>query len=62
MFAAIRLIRLFIKSLSRIATSLESLEALYRLDLASRGIIQTNPTLKDQVEVMYGYMEPERDV
>ncbi len=62
MFLAIRVLRLFIKSLTRIATSLESLESLYRLDLASRGIIQTNPQLKDELEVAYGYQEPERDV
>lgn len=62
MFAAIRLIRLFIKSLSRIAASLESLETLYRLDLSSRGVIQTNPELKDPLEVAYGFQDQEQDV
>lgn len=62
MWAAIRTLRLFTKSLTRIAASLESLESLYRLDLASRGVIQTNPALKDELEVQYGYVELERDV
>ncbi len=62
MFLAIRVLRLFTKSLTRIATSLESLESLYRLELASRGIIQTNPQLKDELEVAYGYQEPEREL
>lgn len=58
MWAAIRTIRLFAKSLSRIATSLEQIHALYKLDLASRGIVETNPGMKDVLEVAYGYQEP----
>lgn len=61
MWAFVRVLRLFTKSLTRIAASLEALEALYRLDLASRGIVQTNPSLKDELEVAYGHIEPERE-
>lgn len=61
MWLAIRVIRLFSKDLSRIASSLEGILELYRLELATRGILQTNPTLKDELEVQYGYSEPERE-
>lgn len=62
MWATIRFIRLFTKSLSRIATALESIRDLYELDLKSRGIVPTDATVVDQVEVSYGYTETERDV
>lgn len=62
MWAAIRIIRLCVKSLSRIAAALESLRDLYELDLESRGIIRADARLTDQVEVSYGFTEPERDV
>jgi hypothetical protein len=55
-----RSIYLFAKSLRRIAVSLEELVSLYRMDLAARGITETNPTVQDRVEVMYGYQEEER--
>lgn len=62
MWATIRVIRLFVKSLSRIAAALESMRDLYQLDLKSRGIVPTDSTVVDQVEVSYGYTEAERDV
>lgn len=61
MWATIRTIRLFTKSLVRIAAALEAIRDLYQLDLASRGIIPTDATIRDQVEVSYGYTEPERE-
>lgn len=61
MWLALRVIRLFSKDLSRLATAVSDLRDLYRLDLASRGIIQTNPSLKDELEVAYGAIEPERE-
>lgn len=54
MWATIRTIRLFTKSLVRIALALESLRSLYELDLAARGIVPQDPTLTDRVEVQYG--------
>jgi hypothetical protein len=56
-----RSIYLFAKSLRRIAVALEELVSLYRMDLASRGLIPLDTTIKDKVEVMYGYAEPERE-
>ncbi len=61
MWLAIRVIRLFSKDLSRLATAVADIRDLYRLDLASRGVIQTNPALKDELEVSYASMEPERE-
>lgn len=61
MWATVRAIRLFSKSLSRIAAALEELRDLYRLDLASRGVTPTDTSIRDQVEVAYGYIE-DRDV
>ncbi len=61
MWLAIRVLRLFSKDLSRLATAVSDLRDLYRLDLASRGVIQINSTLKDELEVEYGSMEPERE-
>lgn len=57
MWAAFRILRLFNKDLSRIALSLEDIASLYRLDLASRGIVPTDISIQDQVEVSYGYTE-----
>ena len=57
MWAAIRLIRLFIKSLSRIADSLDAIRVLYELDLEARGIRRitaAGSAPRDRVEVMYG--------
>lgn len=48
-----RALFLFARSLKRIAVALEALEQLYRLDCQSRGIIQTKPGIKDEVEVSY---------
>lgn len=62
MWATIRTLRLFVKSLSRAAAALESLRDLYQLDLRSRGIVPTDSTVMDPVEVSYGYTETERDV
>lgn len=59
MWAAIRTLRLFVKSLTRIAAALEDIRDLYRLDLATRGIVQTSPTVTDAVEISYGYQEPD---
>ncbi len=61
MWFAVRILRLFSKDLTRIAKSLEAIESLYRLELSTRGIIQTNPSLKDELEVQYGHIEPERE-
>ena len=57
MWVAIRILRLFGKNLTRIACALEEIRDLYRLDLASRGVIATDASLRDQVEVMYGSIE-----
>lgn len=56
---AFRAIRLFAKSLLRIAIALETLVSLYKLDLASRGITPTTPGIKDEVEVAYGWSPTE---
>jgi hypothetical protein len=61
MWAAIRTLRLFTKSLSRIAAALESIESLYRMDLASRGLFPVDVAVQDPVEVAYGYREPIED-
>jgi len=57
-----RVLHLFTKSLTRIATALETIAALYRLDLSSRGIIPLDTTIHDQVEISYGHQEPEREL
>jgi hypothetical protein len=62
MWLAIKVLRLFAKSLVRIAVALEELRDLYRLDLATRGIILTNPDVKDEVEIIYGVQEHTLDV
>jgi len=59
MFLAIRAIHLFAKSLLRIANALEEVRDLYRLELATRGIVPITPGIKDEVEIAYGYREPE---
>jgi hypothetical protein len=41
----------------RITLSLESIERLYRLELQSQGIIETDPDLSDEVEITYGPRE-----
>lgn len=56
-----RAIYLFAKSLRRIATALEELVGLYRMDLASRGLIPLDTTVRDKVEVMYGEVQEERE-
>ncbi len=38
----------------RIAIALERMEVLYRLELRTQGIFETDPNLKDEVEVSYG--------
>ncbi len=43
----------FVKSLKRIAVALENIEKLYRMDCEARGIIVTNPGLRDQTEIRY---------
>ena len=49
MFLAFRALHLFAKSLVRIALALEELLSLYRLDLATRGIVPITPGIKDEV-------------
>ncbi len=61
MWLAFRTIRLLAKTLVRIAISLEQLSSLYRLDLRSRGVIETDSRIKDEVEVVYGYQEPSEE-
>jgi hypothetical protein len=61
MWAAIKILRLYIKSLTRIAAALESIESLYRMDLASRGLFPVDAAVQDPVEVAYGYREPLED-
>ncbi len=61
MWTAFRILRMLAKSFATIAASLSDIRDLYRLDLASRGVIQINPTIKDEVEVAYGYHEPEEE-
>ena len=53
-----RVLYVFTKSLSRIAKSLEQIAALYQLELKSRGIVQADSKVHDEVEVMYGYHAP----
>lgn len=48
-----RTLFLFVKSLKRIAVSLENIEKLYRMDCEARGIIVTNPGLRDATEISY---------
>ncbi len=43
----------FVKSLKRIAVALENIEKLYRMDCEARGIIVTNPGIRDQTEISY---------
>lgn len=38
--------------------SLESIERLYRLELAAQGIVETNPAITDDIEITYGPKEP----
>lgn len=55
-----RAIRLFAKSLARIAAALEELRDLYRLDLEARGIrpvTLSGSKENERVEVMYGPTE-----
>lgn len=54
MLALAKAVLLLSRSFRRIALSLERIEALYRLELQSQGIYQTDPGLKDEVEVSYG--------
>lgn len=61
MWAFIRTLRLFTKSLTRIASALESIRDLYRVDLESRGIRLTDPSISDEIEVMYSARERELD-
>jgi hypothetical protein len=58
-WATIRTLRLFSKTLIRIAVALEGMLTLYRLELASRNIISIDASLRDEVEVFYGSTEPE---
>jgi hypothetical protein len=58
-WATIRTLRLFSKTLIRIAVALEGMLTLYRLELASRNIISIDASLRDEVEVYYGSTEPE---
>ncbi len=53
MWKAIRTLRLFVKSLTRIASAVEEIRDLYKLELATRGIAPTDYTIKDPVEVSY---------
>jgi hypothetical protein len=48
-----RTLFLFAKSIKRIAIALENIEKLYRLDCEARGIIVTNPSIRDQTEISY---------
>jgi hypothetical protein len=61
MWATIRLIRLFVRSLARTAVALEDIRDLYRLDLESRGVRPVQPDVMDHVEVMYGHHDFEED-
>ena len=54
MWAAIRTLRLFVGTLTRIAVALEGIHALYKADCASRGIGLTDYSVVDPVEVSYG--------
>ena len=56
----LRVIRLFAKSLSRIAAALEEIRDLYKLDCEARGIVQLKPGVVDQTEIAYGYIDDER--
>jgi hypothetical protein len=58
-WATIRTLRLFSKTLIRIAVALEGMLTLYRLELASRNIISIDASLRDEVEVYYGSTESE---
>jgi hypothetical protein len=58
-WATIRTLRLFSKTLIRIAVALEGMLTLYRLELASRNIISIDASLRDEVEVFYGSTESE---
>lgn len=59
MFLWFRTIRLFTKSLVRIAIALEELRDLYKLDLATRGIVPITPDIHDEVEISYGHFPAE---
>lgn len=59
MFLWFRTIRLFAKSLARIANALEEIRDLYKLDLATRGIVPITPGIHDEVEISYGYRPTE---
>jgi len=48
-----RTLFLFAKSMKRIAQALENIEKLYRMDCEARGIIVTNPGLRDATEISY---------
>ena len=58
-WAAFRVLRVFTKSLVRIADALEDIRDLYELDLESRNIrrivVKDATRPGDRVEVMYGY-------
>jgi hypothetical protein len=56
-WATVRILRVFSKTLIRIAVALEGIHSLYRLELASRNIVPTDATLHDEVEVFYGSTE-----
>ncbi len=61
MWAAIRTLRLFVKSLTRIASALEEMRDLYKLELATHGIVPMDPKVKDAVEVAYGGAHTEEE-
>lgn len=55
-----RILDFYFRPLTRIAHALESLVKLYRLDLAERGIVEPNPGIHDEIEVLYGVKEPDK--
>ena len=56
-----RILWVFTKSLRRIASALEEIRDLYKLELSTRGIMPLSPGVKDEVEVVYGYQASAED-
>jgi hypothetical protein len=60
-----KVIRLFARSLTRIADALEEIRDLYKLELDAQGIrpiTLSGSKLEERVEIVYGAVEEESDV
>ena len=61
MWAFLKAVVRFDRTLQRVARALERANELAELDLRERGVIEVKPGVKDEAELLYGVKAPADD-